>query len=92
MTDQKQKVTILTGATAGIGKETARGIARHGGTLVIGCRNLNKGEDVRRELIETTGNKNIEIMHCDLASIHSIKRFVTDFKKQIGRASCRERV
>ena len=38
------KVVVITGATSGIGQETAVELAKHGAKIVIGCRNLEKGE------------------------------------------------
>ena len=38
------KVVVITGATSGIGQETAIELAKHGAKIVIGCRNLEKGE------------------------------------------------
>ncbi|ETO23811.1 hypothetical protein RFI_13361 [Reticulomyxa filosa] len=37
-TDFTGKVVIITGANAGIGKETARALALHGGTIILACR------------------------------------------------------
>lgn len=36
------KIVIITGASAGIGLETARYLAAMGGTIIFGCRNENK--------------------------------------------------
>ena len=49
-TSQKRlrgKVAVITGATSGIGQETALELAKHGAKIVIGCRNLEKGEAAR---------------------------------------------
>jgi NAD(P)-dependent dehydrogenase (short-subunit alcohol dehydrogenase family) len=76
----KSKIVLITGATSGIGKETARGLAKFGATLVITTRDKKRGESVKNELIESTNNKNIDVFHCDLASFESIKEFCKDFK------------
>jgi NAD(P)-dependent dehydrogenase (short-subunit alcohol dehydrogenase family) len=73
------KIIIVTGANAGIGRETARGLAKLGHTVVMVCRNTQAGETVRQEIVTQTGNMAVEVMKCDLASQQSIRQFVADF-------------
>ena len=40
----KEKVVLTTGADSGIGKETAMGLAKMGASLVLVCRDREKGE------------------------------------------------
>lgn len=42
--DQSGKVVIVTGANSGIGFEAARALAQNGATVVMACRNMEKGE------------------------------------------------
>ena len=76
---------IITGATSGIGKETARGLAKLGATIVMTTRDEKRGELVKKELIETTNNKNIDVFYCDLASFQSIKDFCKEFKTKYSK-------
>ena len=46
----KGKVCIVTGANSGIGLETARGLAASGATVVMVCRNQQRGEAALEEL------------------------------------------
>lgn len=73
------KVCIVTGATSGIGKETAIGLARLGAVLVLPVRNLELGESVRQEVVLKTGNSKVDIMPCDLVSFISIMSFAKSF-------------
>lgn len=50
-----QKFIIVTGANTGIGKETAAELARRGGTVVMACRNLQKAEDAKKDILEAYG-------------------------------------
>lgn len=70
------RTCLVTGASAGIGKETARGLAGLGARVVMACRNLEKGDAVRHEIVASTGNPDVDLMQVDLASQGSIRSFV----------------
>lgn len=76
----KQKIVLITGATSGIGKETAKALASQGYSVVIAARDLEKANKVKEEIIKETKNENIEIIHCDLSSFQSIRKCVQEFK------------
>ena len=78
----KNKIILITGATSGIGKETAIGLARLNATIIFTTRDILKGEKVKKELIEKTNNKNIHILKCDLASFESIRNCCKEFKSK----------
>lgn len=50
MNQQTEKVAFITGANRGIGFETAKGLGEQGITVVIGARNLAKGQAAAKEL------------------------------------------
>jgi len=76
------KICMITGANSGIGKATAIGLAEMNATIVIVCRNKERGETALREIIEKTGNNNVDLFLCDLSSLHSIRNLASDFKKK----------
>lgn len=41
------RTILITGANSGIGKETARFMAKKGARVVMACRNLESGKAVR---------------------------------------------
>lgn len=43
------KVVLITGANGGIGKETARDIAKRGARVILACRNLDSANEVKGE-------------------------------------------
>lgn len=67
------KVVLVTGATAGIGKETARGLARLGAHVLVSGRNPEKCEAVAAELRASTGNASIEHLVADLSSMTEVR-------------------
>jgi len=81
----KNKIVLITGATSGIGKETARGLAKLAATIVCTTRDKLKGEKTRSELIASTNNEKIDMLYCDLAAQESIKKCCKEFKSKYNK-------
>lgn len=78
--DVENKICLITGANSGIGKETAKELARRGAYIVMVCRNEDKAEQARQEIIEETGQPGVDIIIADLAHQHDVRRAVEQFK------------
>lgn len=83
--DQSGKTVIVTGATSGIGEETARVLAHKNAHVVLAVRNVEKGERVAAAMRRSTQNQNIAVQRLDLASLASIKAFAEIFANSQGR-------
>lgn len=81
----KNKICLITGATSGIGKETALALAAMDFHIVISARNIEKAEKVKNEIIESTGNSSVDLMRCDLASLKDVKRFSDEFRSKYNQ-------
>ncbi len=68
---------LITGASAGLGQETARAVAAHGADLVLGVRDLEKGERAAAPVREAAAGSGaaVELRAVDLASLASIRTF-----------------
>jgi len=73
--DLSGKRMIVTGATSGIGVETARALAHTGADLTLAVRNTDAGARVASDITATTGNRNIHVARLDLANRASIAAF-----------------
>jgi len=84
MDDNKlsNKIILITGATSGIGKETAIGLARLDATIIFTTRDNLKGEKLIKEIIKKTNNKKIQMLECDLSSLESIRNCCKEFKSK----------
>ncbi len=63
---------VITGADGGMGSEITRAVATAGYPVIMVCRDAALAEPKRQEIMAATGNKNIEIMTVDLASLASV--------------------
>lgn len=79
------KVSLVTGATSGIGKATAEGLARLGATVVLVARDKAKGEATKAEIIAKTGNTAVDLLLADLSSQDSIRKLAAAFKARYKR-------
>src|SRR2546425_9193859 len=80
-----ERVFVVTGANSGIGKAIALGLARLGGTVVVACRNANRGEAARQDIVRDSGNPRVSVEIVDLASEASVRAFADEFQRTYPR-------
>ena len=78
-TSMQGKICLVTGATSGIGKATALGLAQMGATVVMVGRDREKGEAVQREIKTKSGNEAVDLLLADLSSQESIRQLAENF-------------
>lgn len=76
------KHAIVTGANAGIGYATTKGLLQAGFKVSMFCRNRMKAEEALKELIKETGNDAIDIFIVDFSSLKSIEKTAAEFKEK----------
>jgi len=79
------RVFVVTGANSGIGKATASGLARLGGTVVLACRDATRGEAACQDIILDSGNPRVSLEIVDLASEASTRAFADEFRRTYPR-------
>ncbi|GAB3364222.1 SDR family NAD(P)-dependent oxidoreductase [Arachidicoccus ginsenosidivorans] len=76
------KNVLITGANQGIGFEVARQLEALGHNVIIGSRDLNKGQNALDKLLEA-GAKNVTLVQLDVTDLNSIQTAVGNLQKRI---------
>lgn len=75
--------TVITGATSGIGKETALALAKKDHALYLLVRDSEKGELLRQEVVSASKNNKVYIVHCDLADMETVRNAADTLKSSL---------
>ncbi|TXG70947.1 hypothetical protein EZV62_005882 [Acer yangbiense] len=70
---------IVTGASSGIGNETARVLALRGVHVIMAVRNMAAGKDVKEAIVKEIPSAKVDAMELDLSSMTSVRKFASDF-------------
>ncbi|MDA0243353.1 MAG: SDR family oxidoreductase [Chloroflexi bacterium] len=81
----KNKLCLVTGANAGIGRATALGLAQKGAHVVMICRSAERGRAAQQEIIAQSGNQQVDLLLADLSVQAEIRRVAAEFKQRYSR-------
>lgn len=78
---------IVTGPTSGIGSETAAALARRGARVILACRHVQRGEELKARITEMNRRlghppPEMEVWLLDLASLQSVREFAAKWEQQ----------
>lgn len=76
---------MVTGANAGIGKQTALEVARRGAHVIMVARSRERGEAARSEILAATGNDKVDLLLADLSSQADIHALAETYKARYDR-------
>ena len=74
--DLRGRRIVVTGASSGLGIETARSLAAGGATVTLAVRDVTRGEAVRARIQARTGNGEVDVQPLDLSDLDSVQSFV----------------
>lgn len=67
------RVCAITGASSGLGRETALALAGRGATVALLCRSTERGERAREQIGAATGNEDLHVIACDHANLDTVR-------------------
>ena len=73
--DQSGRVAVVTGATSGLGYETARVLAQHGASVVLAVRDVEKGKQAASRI-----GGDVSVQALDLTSLASVRSAAADLR------------
>ncbi|MEM9149281.1 MAG: SDR family NAD(P)-dependent oxidoreductase [Cyanobacteria bacterium P01_F01_bin.3] len=76
------KVCLVTGASSGVGRMSALGLAKRGAHTFIACRSKEKAQQAVDFIQHASGNSNVEYLPLDLNSLASVRRCAALFKER----------
>jgi len=79
------KICLVTGATSGVGRAIATGLAERGATVVLLSRSAEKGRFASDSIRSRHRSADVEAMEADLSDFSSIRRFADAFQKRYPR-------
>ncbi|XP_059304759.1 short-chain dehydrogenase TIC 32, chloroplastic-like [Lycium ferocissimum] len=77
--DGSTLTAIVTGASSGIGAETARVLALRGVHVIMGVRNISAGKQVKEAIIRDVPEAKIDALELDLSSLASVRNFASNY-------------
>lgn len=77
-------ISLITGASSGIGRDMAFEFADRGYDLILVARSFDRLKEVKNEIIEKYDKCNVLIMKCDVSNVESVKNLYNDIQKEFG--------
>src|SRR5689334_6408935 len=77
--DLSGKIALVTGASSGLGIETARALLSARAEVILAVRDTAKGERIAERLRTTTGNVQVHVLGIDLGSLVSVRQAAEQF-------------
>jgi len=79
------KTVLVTGASSGIGKATAAGLAARGARVVMVSRTRERGEKARAEILAATPSANLDLLLADLSTNAAIRTLADEVRARYPR-------
>ena len=82
---QVSGVAVITGTTHGIGRVTARELAKAGYEVVMLCRDLGAAERVRESIVNEASQAVLHTVRCDLSALASVREAAEEVRRRFDR-------
>ncbi len=82
---QEGRTVVVTGATSGLGRESALALARSGARVLLAARNPAKADAARSEVVAVATGPEPEVVRLDLADLASVRDAAADIVERAPR-------
>jgi len=79
------RVCAITGASSGLGYETALALAKNEATVLVLCRSTERGADARRRIADRTGHDDLHVIACDNANLDTVRAAAAEIADRFDR-------
>ncbi len=81
----RDKTCLITGTARGMGRIAARELAKLGARLILVDIKGQEGREARDEIVELTGNDQLEFLHCDISSFSQVRSLANHVLERYDR-------
>ncbi|MFH2020255.1 MAG: oxidoreductase [archaeon] len=81
--DLTEKTIIVTGGNSGLGFEAVKAFSGKGADVILACRDIEKGESAKKNILKIYPDAKINVSILDLADLKSVHEFADGFKGKI---------
>lgn len=85
ISDLSNKNIIVTGANSGIGFYTTLCLVYKGANVIMACRNLNKANKAKEDILKIVSNAKLDIIQLDLSDFNSIENFNNKLREKYNK-------
>ncbi len=82
--EQANRLFLITGANSGLGYESTKFLLKKGATVIMCCRDLEKGEKAKQKLLKFEYPGIIELLELDLSDLLNVKAVAGSIKKRFN--------
>ncbi|WP_080147264.1 SDR family NAD(P)-dependent oxidoreductase [Marinilactibacillus piezotolerans] len=83
-----ESILAITGPTSGIGQAAVKVLVKQYDRVLLLCRNLTKGEALKKALFEINPQARVDLIECDLSDLSSVKTAAATIHKQVNHIDC----
>ncbi len=80
----EKKIALVTGASDGIGLETAQALVKQGYRVIMHGRNPQKAKDAWMRVKQSANSEDVDYYVADFLSLAEVKRFAEEIKSKYG--------
>lgn len=81
----QDKIILITGATSGIGFQTALALAKMGAQVIVTGRNQTTAQEAVAKIKSASGNSRVDFLLADLSKQAEIRTLAASFKQKYSR-------